>query len=116
MREQSRAVGSTYHESLPARRRASRGSAAGDLVRTTSVGMGWMVVMALGLTPIAEIAAGRPPSIVWPPMLAALVAIASSRLLVNQAADWRLLVAGAQLAVFVTIFAASMSLTIGAAS
>lgn len=90
-----------------------RPPALGDLSGSLIFGFSWLLVMAIGLMPIAEASLSRSPSITMPTTIAFFVAVASAVLL-RRRYSWMGLVLHifGQIAIWLSLFVMSLALVL----
>jgi hypothetical protein len=90
-----------------------RPPALDDLSGTLIFGFSWMLIMAIGLMPIAEVSLSRSPSITMPTTIAFFVTVASAVLL-RRRYSWMGLVLHifGQIAVWLSLFVMSLAIVL----
>lgn len=91
--------------------------ALSDVSGTVVFGFSWLLVMAIGLMPLAEAALARSPSIAMPTTIAFFVAVGSATLL-RRRYSWMGLVLHifGQIAIWLSLFVMSLAIVLAAFS
>ena len=94
-----------------------RPPALDDLPGSLIFGFSWLLVMAIGLTPIAEASLSRSPSITMPTTIAFFVAVGSA-ILLHRRYSWMGLVLHifGQIAIWLSLFVMSLAIVLAAFS
>lgn len=90
-----------------------RPPALGDMSGTLIFGFSWLLVMAIGLTPLAEATFARSPSITMPTTIAFFVAVGSA-ILLRRRYSWMGLVLHifGQIAIWLSLFVMSLAIVL----
>lgn len=90
-----------------------RPPALNDLPGTLIFGFSWLLVMAIGLTPLAEASLARSPSITMPTTIAFFVAVGSA-ILLRRRYSWMGLVLHifGQIAIWLSLFVMSLAIVL----